>query len=335
MSLYDLEDDPGWFTRFLSWTTDIWSRWTAPSPDKLPYDRSLIKARLELCLTRMRLVKQKQEALNKQVLAELDPLASSESMLAEPGVRSFLDLSKLHKVFDLLEPHITLLLGSLDLPSHDMSPMNSVHAVLYAAPRVPRIEELASVRQQLLQKYGPVLAITKTDLIERDLLETLEKPTTRLDILKWLDAKAPNKRWATDLAEEESRQLAIKNAESSRSTHNTIQYPMPSDLLDQSYSKKLLDSQNHLAQSAPPHDDDNDSDDDDDDGNGGSASLRDLMGNSHDSGPTDSPIPPLETSAFDFPDVPASPPLVLYPSLSLSNSLEQQIQQNLQSSLAH
>lgn len=325
MSLYDFDEDPGWISRFLDWTTGLWTRWTAPPPDKIPYDRLVLKTFLELSLTRIRVVRRKQEAFNKEMLPEVRSLAETESPLAEPKARTLLDLERLLRVFDLLEPHLTLLLGSLDLPSHDMSPIPSVHAVLFAAPRVPRIEDLMKVRQQLLQKYGPVLAITKNDLVERELFEAIDTVVSRVDILKWLDESAPKKRWQRDLLEEiEQRNLTL--AETS-----ALQQDAQS-----SYPIELQDELLQLSQSAPPHhDDDDNNDDDNNDDNNNDGGFRDLLGHSNDSGPTDSPVAPLETSAFDFPDVPSSPPITLYPSLSLSDSLEQQLHHSRQSSTAH
>lgn len=336
MSLYDFEDDPGWFANFLTWSKDLWARWTAPSPDKLPFDRSVLKTRLELCRTRIAIVRRNQEAFSKQLKPELEALAKSESPLAETKVRSLLDLERLIKVFDLLEPHLTLLLDSLDLPSHDMSPMLSVHAVLYAAPRVPRIEELMGIRQQLLQKYGQVLAITKTDLIERPLLDALDTPVTRLDILKWLNTTTPKLHWATELQQEEERDLALSLATSSHSTTADSSYPMHSSQFDDSHYDQSPQYAYGEDPSAPPHDEDgSDDDDDNNNDNNNDGGFVDRLGNSNDSGPTDSPIPPLETSAFDFPDVPSSPPMSLYPSLSLSNSLEKPLHGSLKSSMAH
>lgn len=331
MSLFDFEEEPNWLDNFLTWSREVWRRWTAPDPEKIPYDPTLLRSRLELCLTRIRLVRRKQEAYSKQEMPQLEKLAQQESPLVEPKVHAFLDVLKLMKLLDLLEPHLVLLTSSIDLPTHDMSPMLSVHSIIYAAARVPRIEELVSIRQQLLQKYGMAMAITKLDIIDQELRQALEHNVARVDVLTWLASKAPKARWREDLQEE----LARDYSHSTGGDEDAYPHNSADNLHEDSIGLSYEGSSAAGYPSGPSQENEkneNDESDDDDDGDDapgpGNVGERDVLGNSHDSGPFNAPAPLLTANEYDFPEVPTSPVHIHYPSLNLSDSSETPLQRS-------
>jgi hypothetical protein len=289
MDPYSFEEDPGWFSSLISWTQGLWAYWTAPSPENLPFDRLVLLAHLGLCLTRFAVLRRKNEYVLKQSEPELVTLAREESPLAEIKAVQYLSVLRFQKLMDVLETHLTLLKNSVDLPASVESLHDAVRSVIYAASQSHRIQELHDIRQQLLQKYGPALAIIKIDLIDRELVDIFDTSRTTIDALDWLNKNAPGRCWAEKL---KAASQNIQNHIPSTLSSSPILSP-PSE-----QSKERI-----IEIPSAPNDSDND------DAMGG-------LGDSHNSGPTDSPIPPLEV--IDFPSV----PLVLYPSLSLSDSLE-------------
>jgi hypothetical protein len=243
----------------------------------------------------MKILRRQYDAYVKAETRELERLASEESPTAEAKVIEHLNRAQLMKVLDSLEPYLVLLQSSVNLPPQDMSPIPAVHAIVYAASHVPRLEELSAIRQQLLRKYNPIFAVVKMELIDQSLVNLLNTHVDTLTALNWLNERAPGKIWANKI--KLSQQIDFQYPESQLHTDS-----LPSDW----NSQKIPDALQH-------------DDDDDDDAPGG-------LGDSTNSGPpTDSPIAPIEV--IEFPSLP------LYPSLSLSDSLETPQQSRPQASL--
>lgn len=288
MDIYSVDEEPGWFTSVIHWGRDLWEYWTAPSPDKLPFDRSVLRTRLELCLTRMKVLRRNIEPEMKRGISEYITMAKEESAMAPIKVMAHFSKANFLKTLDLLEPQLILLCDSVDLPTHDASPILAVRNVLYAAAHIQKLPELDGIRQQLLQKYNPIIGLVKVELLDQELVKLCNPNQLTVDTYTWLNKNAPGKCWAQKL-EEALAQQEIQDSASH----------VKPDTFDPS----------HTDVTTIEIPDGPDQSDDDDHPTGG-------LGNSHDSGPTDSPIPPL--NVYDFPSVPTQ----LYPVLSLSDSLE-------------
>jgi len=298
----DYEEDPGWMANFINWTTGLWTRWTAPDPEKIPFDANVLKSRLGRCLTRIKVLRHQQDAYVKQEEPKLLKLAKDESPAAEVKVAEHWDRQKLFAVFDLLEPHLLLLKDSVNLPTHDESPLASARAIIYAASEVPRLEELALIRQQLMQKYNPVIAIIKVDLLQPELVQLIQSHTTNVSVLQWLNEQAPNRCWAQKL------EIHAEHRHPSSEVPSTTESQPSQDWSEGGL--KTAEGTQETQLDAPDFSDDDNSGDE-----GGFHES--ALGRSNDSGPTDSPIPPL--GAEEFPSIPN---VALYPVLSLSDSLE-------------
>lgn len=294
MSLYDLEDEQtGWLGGIWNSLWGAWEWWNAPDPAKVPFAASTLRARVNLCLARIQLLRLKYEVLKKEQLKEVTSLAQAENALAEAKALEHLLNVKRLAVFDALEPHLVLLKDTAYLPSHDMSAMLSVHTLLYAYERLHELRELGAIRQQLLMKHSGPMSIVKVALSDQQCVSVIDEPVDRVKVLTLLNSLAPGKNWVRLLIE------------ATLETSKPQVQPPPA----------ITEELEALIASGPIY------------SSGEFPSGPGSFGGSGNSQPpTDSPVAPLEVS--DFPSVPLYPTLQLSGSLEHSETRQREMLSN-------
>lgn len=139
---------------------------------------SKIKVQLKLAIARLRMVQQRDEALNKQQRRAMAQLldagkVDSAKIRVENIIRSDITI----ELYEILELYCELLLaraGLLDAPTCDPGLEEAAKSIIYAAPKT-EIKELQQVRLLFAEKFGKEFAMTATENTDGKVSEKVVK----------------------------------------------------------------------------------------------------------------------------------------------------------------
>ncbi|KAK6518546.1 hypothetical protein TWF506_005685 [Arthrobotrys conoides] len=139
---------------------------------------SKLKVALKLCISRLRMVQQKETAIakiNRRALAAIIESGKIESakIRVENIIREDINV----ELLEILELYCELLLARIGLmEAKDVDPglEEAIQSVIYAAPRTD-VKELQTVRVLLMEKYGKIYAQSAMENAEGKVAERVSK----------------------------------------------------------------------------------------------------------------------------------------------------------------
>ncbi|KAK6342558.1 hypothetical protein TWF718_007962 [Orbilia javanica] len=139
---------------------------------------SKLKVALKLCISRLRMVQQKETAIakiNRRALAGIIEIGKIESakIRVENIIREDINV----ELLEILELYCELLLariGLMEAKEVDPGLEEAIQSVIYAAPRTD-VKELQTVRGLLVEKYGKIYAQGAMDNSEGKVAERVTK----------------------------------------------------------------------------------------------------------------------------------------------------------------